>query len=156
MFRSKFVCQVLPRLWLSQNHRRFLYTEEFLGISAILQKRDLIIQELKSNQINITELRQQIQNSVLSTASTSEISVETQDEPKSGILSHDICQFILTVKSENCLFHSGEILRSHVLNSTENSPIIQKRNRMLLKDLAAMCHVQNAVEAFQPLLKVQF
>lgn len=117
---------------------RNLYTSEFLSLTIVKEKQDLLKQELKERGQKHALVVQNVTDLIR----------------KNELLSQDMTELILSSRSKNDLREITELFQSYVKNSTSDTLTGMKRNAGLFKDLVAISHIQHDMEAIHPLLKV--
>lgn len=134
MFQSRRILQSNSKLIC-----RHLYTNDFLSLSIVKEKQDLLKQELKERGQKHSLVVQQVTNLM----------------QNNELLSQDMTELILSSRSSNDLKHITELFQKYILNNAKSDTITSlKRNAALFKDLVSISHIQDDMQSIHPLFKV--
>ena len=118
---------------------RTLYTNDFLSLSVVQEKQEILKRELKDKGLKHSELFENVKNSLT----------------KNEVLSHDLTELILTSRSKNDLKSSTELFKDYVMSSGDQLTV-SKRNASVMKDLVSVCHLHKSMDLIHPLMKVSW
>ena len=134
MFQSRRILQSNSKLIC-----RHLYTNDFLSLSIVKEKQDLLKQELKERGQKHSLVVQQVTNLM----------------QNNELLSQDMTELILSSRSSNDLKHITELFQRYILKNAKSDTITSlKRNAALFKDLVSISHIQDDMQSIHPLFKV--
>ena len=134
---------------IGHSNRRYLFTDEFLGISIMQEKQTLIMKSLKEQNIKPNLLRENL----LSRTSESK-ALDTETSPESFILTEDLSNLIMTSKSKESLQKTSNFIKDYVYSQESISPMKQKKLVKLFRSFMQICHVEKDLTSIEPLLKV--
>lgn len=135
---------------IRHSNKRYLFTDEFLGISIMKEKQTLIMKSLKEQNIKPNLLRENL----LSRTSESKVLLSTETSPESFILTEDLLNFIMTSKSKESLLQTSNFIKDYVYSQESISPMKQKKLVKLFRSFMQICHVEKDLTSIQHLLKV--
>lgn len=133
---------------IGPSNRRYLFTDEFLGISIMQEKQTLIMKSLKEQNIKPNLLRENL----LSRTSESKV-LDTETSPESFILTEDLLNLIMTSKSKESLRKTSNFMKDYVYSQESISPLIQKKLVKLFRSFMQICHVEKDLTSIEHLLK---
>ena len=107
---------------IRHSNRRYLFTDEFLGISIMQEKQALIMKNLKEQNIKPNLLRE---NLLCRTSESKELNTEMS--PESVILTEDLLNLIMTSKSKDSLQKTSNFMKVYVYSQENISPMKQKK-----------------------------
>ena len=136
---------------IGHSNRRYLFTDEFLGISIMQEKQALIMKSLKEQNIKPNLLRE---NLLSRTSESKELNKETEKSPESFILTEDLLNLIMTSKSKESLQKTSNFIKAYVYSQESISPMKQKKLVKLFRSFMQICHVEKDLTSIEPLLKV--
>ena len=131
--------------------RKTLFTEEFLGISLLKERRGIVINQLKDQGIKPKDFREKLLGSTQSI-------VKADEHSPNVILTEDLSNLILTSKSFNTLQESSDFFQQYInsLSNDELSGVKRRKFIGLMRDLAQLCHVHSHMKPLVDLLKVKY
>ena len=116
-----------------------MYTNDFLSLSIVKEKQDLLKLELKERGQKHSLVVQQVTNSL----------------QNNELLCQDMTELILSSRSSKDLKHITELFQKYILNNAKSDTMTSvKRNAALFKDLVSISHLQNDMASIHPLFKV--
>ncbi len=134
---------------LQMTSKRFLFTEDFLAISIMKEKQNLILHELKEQKVQVEEFRDKLLNPR---------QVTDDKSPKNNVILHDdISKLIMTSHSKENFAATANFLQNYVksLRPEEMTPLRQARLLKLLKNYAGLSHGKKCMENVEKLLHDQ-
>ena len=134
---------------IGHSNRRYLFTDEFLGISIMQEKQTLIMKSLKEQNIKPNLLREN-----LLSRTTESKELNTEMSPKSVILTEDLLDLIMTSKSKESLLKTSNFIKYYVYSQESISPMKQKKLVKLFRSFMQICHVEKDLTSIECLLKV--
>ena len=131
--------------------RRNLFTEEFLGITMMKEKQDIVLKNFKEQNIKPSLFRDNLLiNSNHELENSSALTKERT--PDTMILTEDLLNLIMTSNSKKSLHKTVNFFRDYVLSQDESWK--QQKLIKLFRSLLQVCHVEKDMTAIETLLKV--
>jgi len=130
--------------------RRNLFTEEFLGITMMKEKQDIVLKNFKEQNIKPSLFRD---NLLINSNHELENSIALTKErtPDTIILTEDLLNLIMTSNSKKSLQETVNFFRDYVLSQDEGWK--QQKLIKLFRSLLQVCHVEKDMTAIETLLK---